>query len=253
MSSKPLAPICYPFITLLWRDICDKMEQREWENEAECSCCGSRPWRYQLSLWFTPSWMRTWVFHPASPGERCSAMTERRVSETPWQVGRHKDSLMLIIDGNKLHSLDVWQGNTWWIWIQMCLWMWMCVYREKKKKARENGIKQKRRGLEKKRKWGGGEVANRVMVVIPDKDTLERDAEVVYKSKLLLNVSHTCDKNTELKLRMLAFPFAWTEQGDITLLYTNANRKMILWMPPPHRHTHTHTQTNILKKVSSFV
>lgn len=42
-----------------------------------------------------------------------SAMTEQRVSETPWQVRRHKDSLLLIIDGNKLHSLDVWQGDTW--------------------------------------------------------------------------------------------------------------------------------------------
>lgn len=33
MSSKPLAPTCYPFITLLWRDICGKVEQREGENE----------------------------------------------------------------------------------------------------------------------------------------------------------------------------------------------------------------------------
>lgn len=33
MSSKPLAATCYPFITLLWGDICDKMERRERENE----------------------------------------------------------------------------------------------------------------------------------------------------------------------------------------------------------------------------
>lgn len=31
------------------------------------------------------------------------------------------------------------------------------------------------------------------MAVIPDKDTLERDAEGVHKSKL--NVSHMCDKS----------------------------------------------------------
>ena len=126
MSPKPLALSCYPFITLLWRDICDKMEHREWENEAECSYCGRRPWRYQSFLWFTLSSQHTWVFHQATPGERCSAVTERRVSETPWQVGRHKDSPLLIIDGNKLHSLDVWQGNTWWMRIQMCLWMYEC-------------------------------------------------------------------------------------------------------------------------------
>lgn len=41
MSSKPLAPTSYSFITLLWRDICDKMEQRERQNEPECSYCGN--------------------------------------------------------------------------------------------------------------------------------------------------------------------------------------------------------------------
>lgn len=34
-----------------------------------------------------------------------------------------------------------------------------------------------------------------MMAVIPDKDTSERDAEGVHKSKLLLNVSHMCDKS----------------------------------------------------------
>lgn len=47
-----------------------------------------------------------------------------------------------------------------------------------------------------------------MMVAIPDKETLRRDAKGVYKSKLLLNVSHKCDKSTELKHKMLAFPFA---------------------------------------------
>lgn len=78
-------------------------------------------------------------FHPALPGEHYSAATEPRVSETPWQVGRHRDSLLLIIDGNKLHSLDVWQGNPRWMWIQMCLWMCecLCALRGKKTMARK--------------------------------------------------------------------------------------------------------------------
>lgn len=160
MSSKPLAPTCYPFITLLWGDICDKMEHREWENEAECSYCGSRLWRYQSSLWFTPSSVRTWDFHSASQGERCSAITERRVSETPWQVGRHKDSLLLIIDGNKLHSLDVWQGNTWWMRIQMCLWMCecervcVCVQRKKERWQEKTALSKRGGGW---RELRGGE------------------------------------------------------------------------------------------------
>lgn len=38
-----------------------------------------------------------------------------------------------------------------------------------------------------------------MIVVIPDKETLERDTEGVYKSKLPLNASHKCDKSRELK------------------------------------------------------
>lgn len=138
--------LLFVYYFVVGRYMCDKMEQGEWENEPGCSYCGSRLWRYQSSWWFTPSTMCTWVFHPASPWECCSAMMERRVSETPWQVGRHKDSLLLIIDGNKLHSLDVWQGNTWRMWIQMCLWMCECVYGGKKKRWQEYRALSKRHG-----------------------------------------------------------------------------------------------------------
>lgn len=41
MSSKPLALTWYSFITLLWGDICDKMEQEQRENWEECSSYGS--------------------------------------------------------------------------------------------------------------------------------------------------------------------------------------------------------------------
>lgn len=56
------------------------------------------------------------------------------------------------------------------------VFMNVCVPRKKKRKmARENGIKQKRRGLERtQRGQGGGGGAGRVMGVIPGKETLER-------------------------------------------------------------------------------
>lgn len=94
MSSKPLAVTRYSFITLLWGDICDKMEQRERQNGPERSYCGnSSGVSDRLCDLHLPR---------CSPGFYMHFRHDGRVSETPWQVGRHAESLMLTIDGNKL-------------------------------------------------------------------------------------------------------------------------------------------------------
>lgn len=150
MSSKPLAPTCSSFITLLWG-------RYMWQSGAE----GARERRWMLLLWKTVCGIcsrRRDLHLPQRPpafssrptwGIFCPAMRGRGwergggLQETPWQVGRHKDSILLIIDGNKLHPLDVWQGKLRWMWIQMSLWM-----------SRRWGIKGRweTKGLS-KRKW----------------------------------------------------------------------------------------------------
>lgn len=73
MSSKPLALTCSSFITLLWRDICDKSERREPENEAECSYCGSRlAFAVIFVIYSSVS------IHIGFSGECCPALTEKK-------------------------------------------------------------------------------------------------------------------------------------------------------------------------------
>lgn len=160
------------------------VERYMWQNGAE----GVREWGWMLLLWkasvalavvfviytFLSAHLR---FHPAPPGECCCAVTEGGVSETPWQVGRHKDNTLLIIDGNKLHSLDVWQGNTWRMWIQMYLWLCECAEENQWGEGKIALSKRIKRGLLRRNRgeveaFGGG--VGRVMVVIPGKETLER-------------------------------------------------------------------------------
>lgn len=66
MSSKPLAATCYPFITLLWGDICDKIEEKEWENEPLIAALHLR--HHHLPLLFPPPLQHTWVSPYASWG-----------------------------------------------------------------------------------------------------------------------------------------------------------------------------------------
>lgn len=56
---------------------------------------------------------------------------------------------MLIIDGYKLHSLDVWQGNTRW---DVNINVSVNVFPEEEEKARETSMKPKRMGFERKRR-----------------------------------------------------------------------------------------------------
>lgn len=104
MSSKPLAPTCYPFITLLCRDICDKMEQREVENEALWKASAALPIVCYLHLPCS-----TWDFHLASRGV---VDAPSGVSDAPWQAGRPRDRLMSIIEGKKKKGLlNVWRDS----------------------------------------------------------------------------------------------------------------------------------------------
>lgn len=115
---------------------------------------------------------------------RDSAMVEQSVSVTPRQVRRHKDGLLLIIDDNKLQSLDVWRGkHTVDVNTNVFMNVWACACRGKRQRNKRTCSRDKRKQRSDGEEEGG---EDRAMAAVPGKETLEG----VYKIKLLLNVSH---------------------------------------------------------------
>lgn len=117
----------------------------EWQNGAE----GARERGWMFLLW-KPSTALAVVFlictllgahlyfHPFPLRECYSAWQNEReeggVWETPWQVGRHKDNTLLIIDGGKIALIGCLAGqhlvhvNT-----NVCVCLYICVCRRTKK------------------------------------------------------------------------------------------------------------------------
>lgn len=134
----------------------------EWQNGAE----GARERGWMFLLW-KPSTALAVVFlictllgahlyfHPFPLRECYSAWQNEReeggVWETPWQVGRHKDSTLLIIDGGKTAH---WMSRRATLggceYKCVCVSVYLCVQENQKNKTkpktmlRENGTKQKK-------------------------------------------------------------------------------------------------------------
>lgn len=114
MSSKPLAPTCYPFITLLWRDICDKIEMRERENEPIIvgGICDSTDCLCYFHLPCSTAGILIRAFGGGGSGP------SRRTGVSETQVGRHWDPFMGIIEEkqptnvectHKIHTKEGWR------------------------------------------------------------------------------------------------------------------------------------------------